>query len=94
MCSGMAATAVREQVTPAQIAPAVDNAVTRRLPTRGAELSSLPADQRRMLEKALHDDPTYVRIIAATRVPVGMAISHLRRGLARPEARWGVDDAS
>ena len=91
--------AAREHLTraeiaaPAEIAPAVDNAVTWRLPTGHVERSSLPADQRRMLEKTLDGDPTYVRVSGAMRVPVGTATSHRRRGFARPEARWGVDDA-
>jgi hypothetical protein len=108
----MAATAVSDQVTPVEIAPAADDGRTRRSHTgddrtlpdvhirhagagphaagrtarpsaidnesdRGIarlavadELSSLPADQRRMLELAFYDGP------------------------ARLKARWEVDDAS
>ncbi len=58
------------------------------------ELSSLPADQRRMLEKACNDDLAHVQIGVVTGVPLGMVTCHRRRGLTRLKPRWEVDDAS
>jgi DNA-directed RNA polymerase specialized sigma24 family protein len=90
----MAAAAMTDQVTPVEIAQAVDGGAARRARTHGDELSSLPADQRRMLELAFDDDLTQAQISAVTRGPVGVVTSHLGHGLARLKARWEVDDAS
>jgi hypothetical protein len=90
----MAATAVSDQVTPDEIALAVDDGPTRLLPSGDDEPSSLPADQRRMLELAFYDDLAHVQISAVTDPPLGTVTSHPRHGLARLKPRWEVDDAS
>jgi RNA polymerase sigma factor (sigma-70 family) len=57
------------------------------------EMSTLPDEQRRMLELAFYDDLTHVQISVLTGVPLGTVKSHLRRGLGRLKSRWEADRA-